>query len=123
MRISIMVGHYFSAFYSTWTLHMGLDEGLGGGVGIETNCLLQIKEVSLNRGQGPVNLSAQQSPTPTPSFSPFAHLYLQMTHLHSAQYEATICFTPVLTFNSRDNGRGGRAVLWAISMYFNIQPS
>lgn len=51
------------------------------------------------------------------------HQYQQMAHLYSAEYEVTFCFTPVLTFNSKDNGKEGKAILRPILMYFNIQLS
>lgn len=48
-------------------------------------------------------------------------IYISKWHIYySAEYEVTFCFTPVLTFNSKDNGQEGKAILRPILMCFNI---
>lgn len=91
---------------------------------IEINCLLQIKDVSLNGGRRPVNSRATRCTLPTPPFLSPRLIYISQWHIYiQREYEVTFCFTPVLTFNSKDNGQEGKAILRPILMCFNTQPS
>lgn len=102
-----------------------------GGVDLDWNELLAVNQRCVTQSHTGVQLIYEPrdaSPPPFPPLSlhptrPCLSVSEQMKHLYAAQYEVTFCFTPVLTFNSEDNGQEGKAIIRAGLMYFNVQPS
>lgn len=90
-----------------------------GGFGLKLTACYKSKMCHSTARQRPVNLWARR----WASFSSRL-IYISKWHIYiPAEYEVTFCFTPVLTFNSKDNGQEGKAILRPVLMYFNAQPS